>query len=212
VVGGLHVLEGAARCGADKVVFASSGGTIYGEPVTLPVTEEAPRLPLSPYGVAKKAMGDYLRAFRALHDLEYTALALANVYGPRQDPHGEAGVVAIFAGRLVVGQPCTIYGSGRQTRDFVYVDDVVDAFIRSIDRGGGLVFNVGTGEETSVNQLYAEMASLCQVTDDAVRAPARAGELDRIALDPSLARAHLGWEPFTPLRKGLAEVLSSVRT
>src|SRR3954447_24311598 len=118
VVGSLNVLEGARAAGSRKVVFASSGGTIYGDPdpSLLPLKESTPQIPLSPYGVAKKVVGDYLQAYRALHDLEYTALALANVYGPRQNPHGEAGVVAIFAGRLLAGEPCTLFDDGRQTR------------------------------------------------------------------------------------------------
>ncbi|MGH9056509.1 MAG: NAD-dependent epimerase/dehydratase family protein, partial [Acidimicrobiales bacterium] len=150
VMGSLRVLEAARFCGAKKVVFASSGGTIYGDPdpSDLPVKESHPQRPLSPYGVAKKAVGDYLFAYRQLHELEFTALALANVYGPRQDPNGEAGVVAIFAGRLLAGQPCAVYGDGAQTRDFVFVDDVVDAFARAAGRGGGLILNVGTGVET----------------------------------------------------------------
>ena len=137
-------------------MFASSGGTIYGDidPADLPVDESHPQRPVSPYGIAKKVVGDYLFAYRELHALEYTALALANVYGPRQDPHGEAGVVAIFAGRLLTGAPCTIFGDGTQTRDFVFVDDVVDAFVRAADKGTGLLANVGTGVETSVNELY----------------------------------------------------------
>jgi UDP-glucose 4-epimerase len=160
VIGSLRVLEGARSSGAQKVVFASSGGTIYGDPdpSNLPVKESHPQKPISPYGVAKKVVSDYLYAYRELHNLEFTSLALANVYGPRQDPHGEAGVVAIFAGRLLAGKPCTVYGDGRQTRDFVYVDDVVDAFARAAERGGGLVLNVGTGSETSVNRLYEAMA------------------------------------------------------
>ena len=141
------------------MVFAASGGTLYGEPDKLPVSESHPQRPLSPYGVAKKAACDYLAAYRELHGIEYTALALANVYGPRQDPHGEAGVVAIFAGRLLAGEPCTIFGDGNQTRDFVYVDDVVDAFARAADKGSGLLMNIGTGVETSVNELYATMAA-----------------------------------------------------
>ncbi|HMK97727.1 MAG TPA: NAD-dependent epimerase/dehydratase family protein, partial [Acidimicrobiales bacterium] len=130
ILGSLRVLEGARAAGARKFVFASSGGTIYGGADRFPTKESAPQQPLSPYGVAKKAFGDYLFAYRELHGLEYTSLALANVYGPRQDPHGEAGVVAIFAGRLLAGEPCLIYGDGSQTRDYVYVDDVVDAFSR----------------------------------------------------------------------------------
>ena len=213
VVGSLNVLEGARAAGARKVVFASSGGTIYGEPdaSALPVKESHPQQPLSPYGVAKKVVGDYLFAYRALHDLEYTALALANVYGPRQDPHGEAGVVAIFTGKLLAGEPCTIFGSGDQTRDFVYVDDVVDAFVRAADRGSGLLANVGTGREVSVNELYTTMAAAAGVTDAAVRAPARAGELDRSALDPGRAELHLGWKPWTTLEAGTQQVIDWFR-
>lgn len=209
VMGSLRVLEGARSCGAQKVVFASSGGTIYGDPDPrdLPVKESHPQAPVSPYGVAKKVVSDYLHAYRELHNLEFTSLALANVYGPRQDPHGEAGVVAIFAGRLLAGEPCTIYGDGNQTRDFVYVDDVVDAFARAAERGGGLVLNIGTGEETSVNDLYRTMAFHARVDQPAATAPPRAGELQRSCLDPGRARIHLGWEPWTTLDEGTAAVV-----
>ena len=158
--GTLRILEGARRAGIARVVFAASGGTLYGEPdpSDLPVTESHPHRPLSPYGVSKKAAIDYLVAYRELHSVEFCALALANVYGPRQDPHGEAGVVAIFADRLLAAQRVTIYGDGEQTRDYVYVDDVVDAFARAATRGGGLVRNIGTGRETSVIELYRPMA------------------------------------------------------
>jgi UDP-glucose 4-epimerase len=213
VIGSLHILEGARACGAHKVVFASSGGTIYGDPdpSELPVRESHPQRPLSPYGVAKKVVGDYLYAYRELHNLEFTALALANVYGPRQDPHGEAGVVAIFAGRLLAGQPCTIFGDGDQTRDFVYVDDVVDAFSRAAQRGSGLVLNIGTGAETSVNMLYATMADAAGVDAPAVPAPARPGELQRSCLDPGRAEIHLGWKPWTTLPVGTAAVIDWFR-
>jgi len=209
VVGSLNVLEGARRAGSRKVVFASSGGTIYGEPAPrdLPVKESHPQQPVSPYGVAKKVVTDYLFAYRELHELEFTSLALANVYGPRQDPHGEAGVVAIFAGLLLEGKPCTIFGDGRQTRDFVYVDDVVDAFVRAADRGSGLLCNIGTGVETSVNELYETMAKAAGVTEPATYAPARQGELARSCLDPGRAGIHLGWEPWTTLEAGVTEVL-----
>ena len=213
VMGSLHVLEGARAAGSRKVVFASSGGTIYGDiaPEDLPVDESHPLRPLSPYGVAKKVVVDYLFAYRELHALEYTALALANVYGPRQDPHGEAGVVAIFAGRLLGGEPCTIYGDGTQTRDFVFVDDVVDAFVRAADKGSGLLANVGTGVETSVNRLYKTMARVAGVTEPAVYAPARAGELDRSAIDPSRAELDLGWKSWTDLDAGTIAVLDWFR-
>src|ERR1700691_31185 len=162
VVGSLNVLEGARQPEAERVVFAASGGTLYGEPSAedLPVREAHPHQPLSPYGVSKKAVLDYLVAYRELHALEFSALALANVYGPRQDPHGEAGVVAIFAQRILRGEPVTIFGDGEQTRDFVFVDDVVDAFVRGATRGGGLVLNIGTGHELSVNGLARVMAEV----------------------------------------------------
>ncbi len=209
ILGSLQVIEGARAAGAAKVVFASSGGTIYGDPdpSALPIKESQPQRPLSPYGVAKKAVGDYLFAYRELHNLEYTALALANVYGPRQDPKGEAGVVAIFAGRLLARTPCTVFGDGGQTRDFVYVDDVVDAFARAATRGGGLVINIGTGRETSVNELYDTMARAAGVAEPAVFAPARPGELRRSCLDPGRAAIHLGWKPWTGLPEGSGAVL-----
>jgi UDP-glucose 4-epimerase len=214
VIGSLQILEGARQAGARKVVFASSGGTIYGEPdpADLPVKESHPQRPLSPYGVAKKVVGDYLHAYREIYNLEYTALALANVYGPRQDPHGEAGVVAIFAGRLLAGQACTIFGDGAQTRDFVYVDDVVDAFARAGERGSGLIINVGTGTETSVNALYDTMAAAAGSDRPAVHESARAGELQRSSLDPGRAAIHLGWKPWTSIEEGSAAVLEYFRT
>jgi UDP-glucose 4-epimerase len=213
VLGTLRVLEGARAGGASRVVFAASGGTLYGEPddADLPVRESHPHRPLSPYGVSKKAAIDYLVAYRELHALEFCALALANVYGPRQDPHGEAGVVAIFADRLLRDEPVTVFGDGGQTRDFVYVDDVVDAFVRGASRGGGLVLNVGTGVELSVNELAAVMASEAGVTAPPVHAPARPGELVRNALDPQRAGIHLGWSSWTPLDEGVRSVLDFVR-
>jgi UDP-glucose 4-epimerase len=209
VVGLINVLEGARVAGARKVVFASSGGTIYGDVAAadLPAKESHPQVPLSPYGVTKRVALDYLNVYRELYGLEFTALALGNVYGPRQDPHGEAGVVAIFAGRLLADEPCTIFGDGSQTRDYVYVDDVVDAFVRSTSKGGGLLVNVGTGVETSVNDLYAAMARAAGVDRPAAMAPARPGELQRSSLDPGRAAIHLGWKPWTTVDDGAAKVL-----
>ena len=213
VLGTLNVLEGARRAGSRKVVFASSGGTIYGDvdPEDLPVTEAHPQRPVAPYGVSKKVATDYLNAFRELHQLEYTSLALANVYGPRQDPHGEAGVVAIFAGKLLADERCKVFGTGEQTRDYVYVDDVADAFVRAADRGSGLLCNIGTGTETSVNELYRSMADNAGVAGDPEYAPARVGELDRSCLDATRAKLHLGWEPFTTLDTGTAAVIDWFR-
>jgi len=213
VLGSINVLEGARRAGSRKVVFASSGGTIYGEvdPDDLPVGEGHPQHPVSPYGVSKKVVTDYLHAYRELHQLEYTSLALANVYGPRQDPHGEAGVVAIFAGRLLAGEPCRIFGDGEQTRDYVYVDDVADAFVRAAERGSGLLCNIGTGVETSVNELYRAMADNAGVRAEPEYAPARPGELARSALDAGRAGLHLGWQPFTTLKEGTAATIDWFR-
>ena len=209
VIGLLRVLDGALVGGARKVVFASSGGTIYGEadPALLPFDEDTPQRPLSPYGVAKLAGGLYLDVYGALHGLAGTTLALANVYGPRQDPHGEAGVVAIFAGRLLSGQPCTVFGTGEQTRDFVYVDDVADALLAAVERADGQLLNIGTGIETSVNDLYRMMAAMGGGPDDPVRSSARLGELDRSALDPTRAASELGWRPVTSLDDGLQATL-----
>ncbi len=209
IVGTLRVLEGARAASTRRVVFAASGGTLYGEPDgdDLPVRETAPQRPLSPYGVSKKSAIDYLVAFRELHSIEFCALALANIYGPRQDPHGEAGVVAIFAARMLAGKPVTIFGDGAQTRDFLYVDDAVDAMVRASERGGGLTLNIGTGIEVSINHLHAVMADLCGNEIPPVHVPERQGEIRRSSLDASRAAIHLGWRPFTPVETGIAAVL-----
>jgi nucleoside-diphosphate-sugar epimerase len=213
IIGTLRVLEGARAAEASRVVFAASGGTLYGEvdEAELPVRESTPHRPLSPYGVSKKAVIDYLIAYRELHALEFCALALANVYGPRQDPHGEAGVVAIFAAKLLAGEAVTIYGDGEQTRDFVFVDDVVDAFVRAATKGGGLLLNVGTGQEVSVNELARVMGEAAGTEVPPAYAPERPGELRRSALDPERAGIHLGWRSWTALSDGIGAVLESVR-
>jgi UDP-glucose 4-epimerase len=211
ILGSLNVFEGAVEAGVRKVIFAGSGGTLYGTPEHVPVRETHPQAPGSPYGVAKKASSDYLHYYREIHGLEYTVLALANVYGPRQDPHGEAGVVSIFAGQLLAPERPTIFGDGDQTRDFVYVDDVVDAFVRAADKAGGLVVNIGTGVETSVQELYDTMAQLAGFEEPARYAMPRPGELQRSALDPGRAAIHLGWKPWTDLGEGLQRTLEWFR-
>jgi len=212
VLGSINVLEGARAAGSQRVVAAASGGTLYGEPDDgdIPTRESVAQRPLSPYGVSKKAMIDYLVAYRELHEIEFVALALGNVYGPRQDPHGEAGVVAIFAERLLRGEPITIFGSGEQTRDFVYVDDVVDAFVRAGSRSGGLVINIGTGRELSVNDLYATMASVTESTSPPAHAPARSGELLRSCLDVERASMQLDWRSWTDFTEGARTTIESV--
>jgi UDP-glucose 4-epimerase len=209
VGGTVNVLEGAHAAGTERVVYAASGGTLYGDPGPegLPIRESAPQRPVSPYGVSKMAAIDYLVAYREMHAVEFCALALANVYGPRQDAHGESGVVAIFASRLQSGTPVTIFGSGEQTRDFVFVDDTVDAFVRAASRGGGLVCNIGSGGETSVNRLYATMARQAGVAEPPLFAPPRPGDVLRSCLDPERALIQLGWRPWTDLETGTAAVL-----
>ena len=212
VIGSLNVFQGAVAAKSRKVVFAGSGGTLYGTPEEIPVKEGHPQRPESPYGVSKKAAGDYLFYYREIRGLEYTVCALANVYGPRQDPHGEAGVVSIFAGLLLDKERPTIFGDGQQTRDFVFVDDVVDSFVRAADKGGGLILNIGTGVETSVQQLYDTMAGLTGYKHPPNYAPARTGELQRSALDPTRAGIHLGWKPWTDLATGSGAVMDWFRT
>ncbi len=207
VIGSLNVFEGCVAAGVGKVAFASSGGTIYGTPEEIPTREGHPQRPESPYGVAKKAVGDYLHYYREVRGLEYSALALANVYGPRQDPNGEAGVVSIFAAQLIARERPVIFGDGKQTRDFVFVDDVVDAFVRAAEKGGGLLMNVGTGVETSVQTLFDVMARLTGFKEPARYEPPRVGELARSAIDPGRAGIHLGWKPWTSIDEGLARTV-----
>ena len=211
VLGSLNVCEAALAAGTRKVVFAGSGGTLYGVPDALPVREGHQQRPVSPYGVSKKAAGDYLHYYREVHGLDYTVLALANVYGPRQDPHGEAGVVAIFAMKLLDKDRPTIFGDGEQTRDFVFVDDVVDAFVRASNTGGGLTVNIGTGVETSVQQLFDAMARMTGLEEPARYAPPRPGELARSSLDPGRAEIHLGWKPWTDIDAGLGRTIEFFR-
>ena len=211
VVGLLNLLEGARSGGLKRVVFASSGGTVYGEGTALPVPETAPKLPAAPYGTAKLTSEYYLATFGLLYGIETVSLRYSNVYGPRQDPHGEAGVVAIFSERLLRGESLTIFGDGEQTRDMVFVGDVAAANVlasrhavaplTSID---ARAFNIGTGVETSVNRLAAQLAEAAGRRPDVRHAPARAGEIQRSCLDISKAAGELQWRPRVTLREGLA--------
>jgi UDP-glucose 4-epimerase len=213
ILGLLNVLDAAAATGSRKVVFAASGGTLYGEARSLPVKESARGRgrPSSPYGITKAAGIQYLEFFRADRGLDFTALALANVYGPRQDPHGEAGVVAIFSSLMLAGRQPTIFGTGQDTRDYVYVDDTVHAFALAAEHGSGHVVNVGTGVETSVNVLFRAMASIMGYRGKPVPGPPRAGDLHRSSLDNTLAAKELGWKPWTPLKVGLQATIDSFR-
>jgi UDP-glucose 4-epimerase len=213
IAGALRVIEAARACAAGKIVLASSAA-IYGTVAAaeLPVKESQPQRPQTPHGVAKRAVTDYLWTYRELHNLEFTALVLPNVYGPRRPGAGSnpAGVVATFAHRLAAGEACTLQGGGRQTRDFVYVDDVVDAFARAAKRGGGLSLNVGTGVETTVAALYHVVASAVGVDRAAVPGPARRGDQFRMALDPARAELHLGWKSWTTLAEGVGSVVDAL--
>lgn len=208
VLGTIAVLEAALAAGSRRVVFASSGGTIYGEPEAIPVPESAPQRPLSPYGVAKKAGHDYLYYYWKIRGLSGITLALANVYGPRQDPQGEAGVVAIFGGAMLGRRQPVIYGDGSQSRDFVYVDDVVEAILSAVDSGGdGELVNIGTGRQTRIIDLFETISKLTGFGGEPRFAPERTGELRHIALDPSKAERLLGWRPKTSLEEGLKKTL-----
>ena len=202
VLGTVRLLEAARRHGA-QVVFSSTGGAIYGECVA-PAPEDAPRLPLSPYGTAKLAAEEYLAAWNRLHGSRHVALRFANVYGPHQAAGLEGGVVAIFLERMAAGESCTIFGDGSQTRDFVYVGDVVRAVLAAAGHEGG-VFNVGTGLETSVSALYEACGRVAGFGRAAEHAPARPGDLLRSVLDPGLAGRELGWRAETSLDAGLDE-------
>jgi UDP-glucose 4-epimerase len=206
VVGTVAVLEAARRQGT-QVVFSSTGGAIYGE-CDGPAPEEAERRPLAPYGVSKLAGEEYLAAYNRLYDTSHVSLRFGNVYGPRQDPHGEAGVVAIFFGKLADGQSPKIYGDGTQTRDYVYAGDVARATLAAAGHDGG-VFNVGTGAETSVLDLYETCRRVAGSSREAEPAPARLGELQRSVLDPSRAERELGWRAETPLEDGLRRTWES---
>jgi UDP-glucose 4-epimerase len=213
VLGTINVLEAARKAGVRKVVFTSSGGSIYGEPKQMPVDETAPVNPLSPYAASKVSGEIYLGMYHALYGLETTALALSNVYGPRQDPHGEAGVVAIFGNALLRGRQATIFGDGSAVRDYVFVEDVTDAFARAVgDLGDGRRFNIGTGVGTTVRELHTAVAAVAEAPDDPVLGAARLGELQAIILNVNTARDQLGWMPRTSLADGLAKTLDWIRS
>jgi UDP-glucose 4-epimerase len=207
LLGTIHVLE-AARGHGVQVVFASSGGAIYGE-CDGPAAEDAPLLPLAPYGASKLAAEEYLETYNRLYEIGHVALRYGNVYGPRQDPHGEAGVVAIFLGRLAHAQPLRIFGDGRQARDYVYVGDIVEATLAAQGHAG--VYNVGTGTETSVLDLAEACQRVAGISVETEHAPARPGELQRSVVDPGRAQRELGFRAKTSLEDGLAATWEFVR-
>jgi UDP-glucose 4-epimerase len=213
VVGTVRLAEAARQAGVRKVVHTSSGGSIYGKnPPGYPTTEDMPVDPSSPYAASKVCGEVYLNMFRNLYGLDCSHIAPANVYGPRQDPHGEAGVVAIFSRALLADRPTKIFGDGTDTRDYVFVDDVVDAFVRAGgDTGGGQRFNIGTGVETSTGQLHTAIAAAAGKPDAPEFHPPRLGDLRRSQLANGRAREVLGWEPKVPLADGIARTVDFFR-
>jgi UDP-glucose 4-epimerase len=213
-VGGiLNLMGGAVRAGSVRhVIFASSGGAIYGDTEVIPTPEEHPWRPASHYGASKAASELYLGVYRAACGIPFAALRYANVYGPRQDPHGEAGVVAIFCGRILEGRRCTVNGDGGQTRDYVYVEDVARANLLAAERRHDGALNVGTGVETDVNRLHAILAHAAGAAETPEHGPAKPGEQRRSAVDPCRAAAALGWRPEVPLEEGLSRTLAWFRS
>ena len=211
VLGTLRLLEASRRSGVEKIVYSSTGGALYGEPEVVPCPDDAPVTPVSPYGMSKYMAEQYLDFYARQYLQNYTTLRYGNVYGPRQDPHGEAGVVAIFISGMLHGQRPRIFGDGNQTRDFVSVDDVVDANIAAIARGHRKALNVGTGQLTSVNELYQILMEITGYRWEAEHGPARAGDVYRISLDCSRAQEELGWTPRVSLAEGLARTVEYLR-
>lgn len=207
ILGTLNVIEQAARHGARKVVFASSGGAIYGEQDIFPAPESHPTRPLSPYGISKLSGEHYLSYYQRASGIQAVSLRFANVYGPRQDPEGEAGVVAIFIQKMLTGEQPVINGNGRQTRDFVFVEDVVEANLLVMGQGIEGVFNVGTSSETTVNELFAILKELTKSDCKEVHGPAKKGEQLRSTIDATKLRQQLGWEPKVGLSEGLRKTV-----
>jgi UDP-glucose 4-epimerase len=203
VLGTIRLAHLAVAFRTEQFIFSSTGGALYGEPGDLPAGEDTPILPLSPYGCSKAAAETYLSLFGRTDGLRACRLRYANVYGPRQDPHGEAGVVAIFTRALLDGRPATIFGDGEQTRDFVYVDDIVRANLLAAERRAEGAVNIGTGAGTTVNDVYRILARLTRVAAPPVHMPPRPGDVRHISLDVRTARDRLGWTPSTTLAGGL---------
>jgi len=212
VLGSLKLLELARKHGVRKVIYASTGGAAYGEPQYLPVDEDHPVNPLDPYGASKHHVEHYLYLYRQNYGLDYTVLRYPNVYGPRQDPLGEAGVVAIFTGQMLSGRQPVINGSGEQERDFVYVGDIAQANVLALSRGSGGIYNIGSGQGTSVNQVFAALKAATGYQGPELHGPAKLGEVFKIYLDASRARKELGWQPTVTFEQGIARTVEYFRS
>lgn len=207
-LGTLNLLEAAVKCKVQKIIFSSTGGALYGEVTKKSGADENhPQEPISPYAITKRSVEMYLYAYQKLYGLNFTCLRYGNVYGPRQDPLGEAGVIAIFCGKMLKGEQPTIFGDGNQVRDYIYVGDVAAANLLALERGDNQTFNVGTGKGTSVNELFSVLKELMEFDKDAVYAPPRAGELFRSVLNCKKIKKELGWKARVGIKKGLKSTL-----
>jgi len=211
VLGSINVFRCAVGSKCRKVLYASSGGACYGEPPTIPALEETPVRPLCPYGVSKYAAEKYLELYGALYGLPYTILRYANVYGPRQDPHGEAGVVAVFSEMMLDGRQPQIFGDGSKTRDYVFVADIAQASVLALEAGDCRAYNIGTGRETTDDEIFLAVRDALGVSVEAIHTDFREGEVRRIALDASRARKDLGWTPQHTLETGMPVAVAYYR-
>jgi len=211
IVGSLNLIQGAIRSGVRKMIYISTGGAVYGEPRSLPVKEDDSINPECPYGITKHTVEHYLYLYRMLEGLDYTVLRYPNVYGPRQSPKGEAGVIAIFAGLMLEGKTPTVYGNGDPQRDYVYVEDVAGANVLALTKAAGEIVNLGSEKGTSVMELYRRIAELTGFTGDPALAPLRRGEIEKIFLTGEKAFEVLGWQATTSVADGLARTVDWVR-
>ncbi len=211
VIGTLRLLDASRRLGIDKFIFSSTGGAIYGNPEVKLCTEDSLPGPISPYGLSKCLAEQYVELFHRLYRLNYTILRYGNVYGPRQDPHGEAGVIAIFAQTMLEGRQPLIFGDGDQERDFIYVADVVESNIQAINRGDNRTYNIGTGEGISINHIFESLKSCLHYRWEPEHRPRRPGEVHKISLECSRALQELGWRPQTSLEEGLQHTVEYFR-
>ena len=210
IQGSLRLIELSRRYGVEKFIFPSSGGTVYGDIQYLPCDEQHPINPMSPYALSKRVTEEYLKLYNHIYRLHYSTLRYGNVYGPRQDPHGEAGVVAIFSMAMLQGKQPRIYGAGEQERDFIYIDDVVDANILAMEHGEG-EYNIGTGQGTSVNTIFQLLKGIIKYKWNPVHGPARAGEVYKVSLDSSKFANEMGWKPNVPMEEGLGRTVDYFR-
>ena len=212
LIGSINLFENCVKYGVSKIVYCSSGGSVYGEPIYLPCDEGHPIQPLSHYAVAKAAVENYLKVYNKTYDLDFTVLRFSNVFGPRQNPFGEAGVVAIFAQSMLLGHPVTIYGTGEQERDFVYVSDVARAVTHAILGPSGSVYNIGSGIGSTVNDIFSILKIATGYQLDALKVDGKLGEVFRIYLDCSRVTQELGWHPLVGLEDGIARTVDWFRS